>query len=61
MTTLTEPAPRLRTLLVPFVLVGASVYLLFTALALEVYILVPIAAMVFLIGAAPAVSLIRRK
>jgi hypothetical protein len=61
LTTLTEPAPRLRTLVVPFVLVCLAIYLLFTALAMQVYILVPIAALLLLSGLAPAIRLIKRK
>jgi hypothetical protein len=60
MTELTEPAPRARTLLVPFALILAAIYLLFTALAMEVYVLLPIAAMLFAVGAAPAARLLRR-
>jgi len=60
MTEFTEPAPRARTLLVPFVVIVAAIYLFFTALAMEIYVLVPIAAILFAIGIAPAVRLIKR-
>jgi hypothetical protein len=40
MTTLTtEPAPRLRPLLVPFVCLAFAIYVFFVALAMEVYLL----------------------
>jgi hypothetical protein len=62
MTTLTnEAAPRLRTIVVPLTVVCLSIYLLFTALVMEVYILVPIATLLFLIGTAPALRLLRRR
>jgi hypothetical protein len=62
MTTVTvEPAPPIRRLLVPFVFLCAGVYLLFTALVLQVYVLVPIAAWCFVIGAVPALRLLRHR
>ena len=62
MTTLTtEPAISARLFVVPFTLVCAAIYLLFTALVMEVYILLPIAAFVFLIAVAPAFRLLKRK
>jgi hypothetical protein len=35
----TEPAPRLRPLLVPFVCLALAIYVFFVALAMEVYLL----------------------
>jgi hypothetical protein len=35
----TEPAPRLRPLLVPFVCLAFAIYVFFVALAMEVYLL----------------------
>ena len=60
MTTHTEPAPRTRTLLVPFAVTVLAIYLFFTALAMEVYILLPVAGLLFLIGLAPAARLLKR-
>ena len=62
MTTLTtEPAARFRVLLVPLIVLAAGIYLLFTALALEIYILVPIAAACFVIAFVPWLRLLRHR
>jgi len=55
-----EPAPNLRTLLVPFALVSLAIYVFFTALALEVYLLVPLAALLLAGGVVPAGRLLKR-
>jgi hypothetical protein len=61
MSDVTEPAPRARTLLVPFTSIVAAIYLVFTALAMEVYLLLPIAALLFAIGIAPAARLLKSR
>jgi hypothetical protein len=62
MTTLTtEPATSARQFIVPLTLACVAVYLLFTALAMEVYILLPIATILFLIAVAPALRLLKHK
>jgi hypothetical protein len=60
-TSTSEPAPPVRRVLPPFVLLCAAIYLFFTALAMEVYALVPVAAACAALGAAPAVRLLRRR
>jgi len=57
----TEPAPRLRPLVVPFVCLVFAIYVFFVALATEVYLLLIPVAMLFGVGVAPAAKLVARR
>jgi hypothetical protein len=56
----TEPAPPLR-LLVPVGFLCLGVYLWFTALALEIYVLAPIAVWCVVVAVVPALRLLRHR
>jgi hypothetical protein len=55
-----EPAPPLKLLLASFVALNVGVYVSFTALALETYLLLPVAAACFAAAFLPALKLVRR-
>jgi hypothetical protein len=57
----TEPAPRLRPLLVPFVCLVFAIYVFFVALAMEVYLLLIPAFLLVVVAVAGVWRLVPRR